>query len=82
MKTALNTDIWFSRSETLISKSSILLLSIPWFLFLLIHVIAVAGSMAELSFWVRLRLESLIKVQHAMTGSKNTLIKSKPITPI
>ena len=78
----VKTDIWFSRSDTLISKSSMLLLLIPWFLFLLIHVIAVAGTMIELSFCVILRLESLIKVQHAMTGSKKTLIKRSPIIPI
>ena len=59
-----------------------LLLFIPWFLFLLIHVIAVAGRITELSFCVRLRLESLIRVQHAMTGSKKTLIRRSPIIPI
>ena len=82
MNTVLNHDILFSRSETLISKSSILLESIPWFLFLLIQVIAVAGTITELIFCVRLRLESLIGVQQAITGSKKTLISRRPIIPI
>ena len=82
MNTLLNQDILFSRSETLISKSSILLESMPWFLFLFIQVIAVAGTITELIFCVRLRLESLINVQMAITGSKKTLISRRPITRV
>ena len=50
--------------------------------FLLIHVIAVAGTMIELIFWVRLKLESRIKVQMAINGSNRTLNRRSAATPI
>ena len=56
--------------------------SIPLFFFRLIHVIAVAGTMIDEIFWVRLKLESLIRVQMAMIGSKRTLNSNRAITAI
>ena len=56
--------------------------SMPWCLFLLIQVIAVAGTIMELIFWVRLKLESLIRVQMAIIGSNRTLKSNRATTPI